>query len=141
MYQIATLAFIAVFSSMSFSASLHVSFKDLPSKKGEIKYLLFKDPKGFPDQPEKSVKGGALDLASSEAELTFEGLEPGEYALSVFHDENKNEKLDTNFLGMPKESFGFSSNPRIYFGPPDFDDAAITVGDGTAVEVKLKKIL
>jgi uncharacterized protein (DUF2141 family) len=46
-------------------------------------------------------------------------INPGSYALSAIHDENRNGRLDT-FLGIPREGFGFSRNPVIRFGPPRF---------------------
>jgi len=41
----------------------------------------------------------------------------GKYAVSVFHDENSNGKLDTNFLGIPREGVGASNNAKGHFGP------------------------
>ena len=52
------------------------------------------------------------------------GLPFGRYAISAFHDANDNAELDTNFLGIPKESYGFSNNARGRFGPPSFEQAA-----------------
>ena len=62
------------------------------------------------------------------ARVTFEGVPFGTYALKVFHDENDNGKLDTNFVGMPKEAFGFSNDAMGRFGPPDFDAASFELG-------------
>lgn len=63
-------------------------------------------------------------------EYTFRGLPAGSYAIKLFHDINDNQKLDSNWLGIPREPFGFSNNPRIRFGPPDFDTARFTVVAG-----------
>jgi len=54
----------------------------------------------------------------------------GTWAVLAYHDENSNKKLDTNFVGMPKEGYGFSNGAASRFGPPSFKDAAIPVGDG-----------
>jgi uncharacterized protein (DUF2141 family) len=54
--------------------------------------------------------------------LAFE-LPFGEYAIKIYHDENGNDELDTNFLGIPKEGVGFSNNPSARFGEPGFDEA------------------
>lgn len=55
-------------------------------------------------------------------------LPPGRYALSVFHDRNGNRRLDTNFLGIPKEQSGASNDAPARLGPPKFGDALVTVG-------------
>jgi uncharacterized protein (DUF2141 family) len=53
----------------------------------------------------------------------------GTWAVLAYHDENGNKKLDTNFVGMPKEGYGFSNGAKATFGPPSFKDAAIPVGE------------
>jgi len=63
--------------------------------------------------------------------VRVQGLAPGNYAISTYHDENKNEKNDKNLLGIPSEGYGFSKAPggsEGKFGPPDFEDAAIELG-------------
>ena len=67
----------------------------------------------------------------------FSGVTPGRYAVSVFHDENNNGKLATNFVGMPKEGVGASTNAKGHFGPPKFDAAAFRFAGGRQ-ELKIK---
>jgi uncharacterized protein (DUF2141 family) len=59
----------------------------------------------------------------------------GTWAVLAYHDENSNKKLDTNFVGMPKEGYGFSNGAKATFGPPSFKDAAIPVGEGKVTAV------
>ena len=54
-------------------------------------------------------------------------VEPGEYAISVHHDDNDNGKMDTNFIGIPKEPTGLSNGAVPKFGPPKYKDAAFRV--------------
>ena len=56
-------------------------------------------------------------------------VEPGEYAISVHHDDNDNGKMDTNFIGIPKEPTGLSNCAVPKFGPPKYKDAAFLIGD------------
>ncbi|WP_435217114.1 DUF2141 domain-containing protein [Luminiphilus sp. nBUS_07] len=56
-------------------------------------------------------------------------VEPGEYAISVHHDDNDNGKMDTNFIGIPKEPTGLSNGAVPKFGPPKYKDAAFLVGN------------
>lgn len=68
----------------------------------------------------------AADAQESSVVATFEKLTLGKkYAIAVYHDANNNKVLDKNFLGIPKEGYGFSNNARGWFGPPSFDDAAL----------------
>ncbi len=71
--------------------------------------------------------------------VTVELLLPeGEYALSIYQDENDNGKLESNFIGLPKEPAGLSNNLRPKFGPPKFKNAAFAVTVGTVVEQKIE---
>lgn len=67
--------------------------------------------------------------------FVLQDLPPGRYAVNAFHDENDNGDLDTNLVGIPSEGYGFANDPDSSFGPPDFDAAAIDVGDGRATAV------
>ncbi|MGB5847976.1 MAG: DUF2141 domain-containing protein [Ignavibacteriaceae bacterium] len=62
-------------------------------------------------------------IENRQAEYTFEELPFGEYAIKLYHDENRDGELDSNFLGIPTEAYGFSNNVRGTFGPADYDDA------------------
>ena len=62
-------------------------------------------------------------------------LPEGRYAVNAFHDENNNGELDTNLVGIPSEGYGFANDPSTTFGPPDFEDAAVTVGEASGVVV------
>lgn len=63
----------------------------------------------------------------------------GTYAIKIFHDVNGNGKLDTNFLGIPTEPYGFSNNAMGAFGPPSFEEASFRVsGNGASLSIRLK---
>ncbi len=85
------------------------------------------------------VQPAAAKIHGGKALCVFRGISPGVYALSAFHDENSNGKLDTNFLGMPVEDYCASRNARGTFGPPSFDDAKFQYGGGTKrLEARMK---
>ena len=62
-------------------------------------------------------------------------LPAGRYAVNAFHDENDNGELDTNLVGIPSEGYGFANDPSTTFGPADFEEAAVTVGEPSGVAV------
>lgn len=71
--------------------------------------------------------------------LTVPGVPAGSWAVLSYHDENANGELDRNLIGIPKEDYGFSRDARGRFGPPDFEQAAITVtNEPSVVALKLK---
>ena len=108
--------------------------------KGKIRVALFRDGKGFPNDASQAVRLQAADIdpQSLSAQIVFADLRTGVYAVSVFHDENMNERLDKNFMGMPKEGYGASNNPKKKMGPPNFDEAKFQLsGTEQLVEIKL----
>jgi uncharacterized protein (DUF2141 family) len=64
--------------------------------------------------------------------LQFDKLKDGVYGVAIYQDENGNGRLDTGFMGIPKEPYGFSNGAHIRFGPPNFKDVSFLFhGDGT----------
>lgn len=75
----------------------------------------------------------------AKARVVFLSLPPGQHAIKVFHDVNGNGQLDTNKLGIPNEPYGFGNDARGRFGPPSFEEAAVTLGQAPVVTaVRLK---
>ena len=69
--------------------------------------------------------------------ISIEGLPPGKYAISLFQDLDGDAEMDTNFIGFPKEPFGFSA-PMGKFGPPKYEEATVEFsGADTSVEIAL----
>ncbi len=65
--------------------------------------------------------------------------EAGDYAVAFYHDKNDNMKFDKGFLGIPKEHFGMSNNPKFGLKSPDFEDAVFTMpSTGAHLEISLK---
>lgn len=62
-------------------------------------------------------------------------LPAGEYAMTVFYDEDDNGELNTSFIGMPKEPIALSNNATGKFGPPKYEDAAFEVGQEPVLQV------
>lgn len=120
-------------------ARVDVVAVDLRSDAGQVLACLFAGEDGFPGKPEQALARARASIQNGKAKLSFPGVAPGTYAISVIHDENGNGKLDTNFVGIPKEGVGASNNPQARFGPPDYDDAKFQVGaDAVTKRVALK---
>ena len=65
-------------------------------------------------------------------------MEKGNYAVSVYHDENNNDILETTRLfGIPIEPYGFSNNPTMTFGP-SFKKSVFKMTSDKNISIKLK---
>lgn len=116
--------------------AIHVAIDGLHSDRGQVICSLYSSAAGFPKVPGKAVARTSSLILNRRANCEFFGIQPGAYAISVFHDENSNGKLDTNFLGIPREGVGASNDARGRLGPPKFSDAAF-VYSGGRVDLKI----
>ncbi len=129
MYRLlAPLLLLLTLAAAAPAADLDVRLERLRSQKGVVHLCLTRNPAHFPDCG-KDPRAVKRTVPGGTGSIRFAGLEPGGYALSAFHDENRNERLDT-FLAIPREGFGFSRNPVIRFGPPRFDQVRVEIGSG-----------
>ena len=118
------------------TASLEVKVNNIKSQTGTIRVGLFTNEKDF---LKNAVMGKVVKPDGNEIVVVFENLVPGDYALSVIHDENENGKLDSNGLGIPIEGFAFGNNAMGAFGPPSFAKARMKIeGKDVSCIIKLK---
>ena len=86
----------------------------------------------------KDALQGERQPAAARTVLVYRNLPVGPYALSLFHDENGNGKLDSNMIGMPVEAYGFSNNPNV-MRKPTWDEARFEVGvQDAAIAITLR---
>ena len=83
-------------------------------------------------------KGLELYLEPKDSTQLSTEIPDGEYAIAFFIDANGNKKLDKNFLGIPKEQYGFSNNAMGTLSAPTFEQAKFTVAGNTIQNIKLK---
>ncbi len=62
--------------------------------------------------------------------VTLRDIAPGEYGVMVYQDLNSNDKVDSNFLGIPREPYGFSRDAKPFLSKPGFDDVKFTLVAG-----------
>ena len=134
-----TLLSLIVFLSTSIkkseTVSLTVQIDGLKNKNGYVAIGLYDGYGEFPEGEGLAMK--YVEADGSSIEVTFEGLEPGTYAIAVLHDENGNEEMDYNEYGMPQEGFAFSNNVMGQEGPPSFSDASFEVGADKVISIDM----
>ena len=76
------------------------------------------------------------DPGEGSLSVTISGVEDGEYAVSVWHDDNGNQEFDSASNGIPLDGWSMSGGAG-RSGPPTFDDARITVDGDTNVSLDM----
>lgn len=106
--------------------TLYVEFEGLKTENGKLFIALYNNENDF---LKKEIKGSIVDIKNGKARGIFKQLNKGTYAISSFYDKNDNGKMDTNFLGIPKEPIACSNNAKGSFGPPKFKDAKFNIAE------------
>lgn len=104
---------------------IHVKILNIRSSTGTVACALFESPDGFPtDYLRTATNVMVIKIRKDQARCDFEDIPQGTYAMAVIHDENMNGKLDTNWLGIPTEGYGFSNDAKGVIGAPAFSAAS-----------------
>ena len=82
---------------------------------------------------DKAIEKGLVRIENGEADIDLD-LPKGEYAVMVFHDEDDNDELKTNWFGMPKEGVGNSNNHK---GIPSFKKSVFKLSDDKTIKINL----
>lgn len=120
--------------------SIAVEVSGVRNDRGDICLLLFNSPDGFPDQYKKAFKLLKVPAHKGTVSATFSQIPSGTYGISILHDEDRNEKLKKNWLGIPREGYGFSNDARARFSPPPFKSVqfAHPVGASTSLRLRVR---
>jgi len=92
----------------------------------QIFLSVFKSADGFPDDEDLMYQKVTVTPVQGSTIVPV-SLEPGVYAITLFHDVDGDGKMNTKGFGIPAEPFGFSNDPTIYFGAPSFKECAFRV--------------
>lgn len=111
--------------------TLTVLIKDLRNSEGVILMSL-------QDEHKKTIQRKKVSIQDHEVKVQFDGLASGKYAIKYIHDENEDGKMNTNFMGIPKEGFGFANDARGSMGPPDFEKTTFILSKDVEMTLKTK---
>ena len=104
------------------STTITVTVTELRNNNGMVGITIFNSEDGFPSDPDKAIEKRYVEIKNQIAETKFENLPSGKYAIAVYHDEDEDGEIETNFIGIPKEGTGSSNNPKSRMGPPRYED-------------------
>lgn len=118
--------------------TITVEVLNLKNDHGTVRLVLFDNPEYYPEESEKALKKASATISSNKSKVMITGLKSGTYAISLFHDENNNGELDTNWLGIPKEGVGASNDAKGRMGPPHFEDAKFQLnGEDLTLKIRI----
>lgn len=125
-------------TAMNEKGSIDLTIEEVESNQGLIRVLVFSGSDGFPEDRDQAVRALSIPIKNGQATVQIENLPKGNYAISVFHDVDKNGKMKKNRLGYPQEKYGFSNNPTNPFSIPKFDRCAVSIAPNQVKKVEIK---
>lgn len=136
-FLLAQLFLFTLASPVEDTAELEIEVYNIRNDKGQIALTLFAEKKGFPMQPELADRQVKIPAEVGSVIVKLKDLPYGTYAVAVMHDENLNDRVDLNFLGIPKEGTGSSNDARNLFSGPDFEQAVFNFSP-VAEKIKIR---
>lgn len=118
-------ALLAAAPACAEPAKLVVRLTGIGDGGGQLRVSLYREPETFRKE-DRALHVATLPAASGNAEVAFDGLEPGRYAVMAYHDANGDKHLNLRLGMFPTEGYGLSNNPKA-IGPPKFADSAFDV--------------
>jgi uncharacterized protein (DUF2141 family) len=131
----------AMFPAIAFAEfpcpGIHIEILNIKNSTGSVACALFESSVGFPTEYLRYATNiMSIKVRDKQARCDFQNIPPGTYALAVIHDENMNGKLDTKFIGIPKEGYGFSNDATALLGAPSFSAASFSY-DGQDLDLTI----
>jgi uncharacterized protein (DUF2141 family) len=116
--------------------NLELTVTNIKTVKGEIIVAIFNNENSFLKE-NKEFKKYKIKINNYSEKYTVSNLPKGKYAISLFHDENSDKVCNLNFLGIPKEGYGFSNNFTPILSAPTFEECVIDLQNNTSMNIKL----
>ncbi|MEO5910872.1 MAG: DUF2141 domain-containing protein [Pelobium sp.] len=116
--------------------NLTLSISNIKEVKGGIGLSVFNNASSFPKK-DGAYKTYYYNVTGKTMSITIKDLKKGDYALAIYHDANGDKECNLNFLGIPKEMYGFSNNIKPKLSAPSFADCKIDLNSNSAITIKL----
>lgn len=117
------------------TGTIEVVIDDLKKLKGQLLVSVFLTSDGFPNNPDKAFLSEVLPVDKKKFTIVFEDVPAGAFAISAFHDTDKDFELDKGLFGIPSERWGVSKDAEGFMGPPSFGQARLELEAGERLTV------
>ena len=125
------LSISVILQALSEKLELIVNITNISNDEGQVIVKLYNSEDTFLKTPFE-IK--TAKIVNGKATVVFQNITDGIYSFSVIHDENGNNKIDFNFLGIPSEDVAASNNAAGFLGPPNYEDAKFEVKSESVIQ-------
>lgn len=134
------ISLLFVLISVSLCAQvLTVEITGIRNNKGSIRLAFFTDNTSFRnDNPEFEKVLSKKNMENNSITVSFDKIPPGTYGIAMLDDEDEDGKMRYNFLGVPREGFGFSNLYHTGYRRPSFDDFKFKFFENKSVQIRVR---
>lgn len=116
--------------------TLTVTVSNIKTMEGTLEIGIFDSGHRFLEEGQ-ALRSISIEVKNHTETFVVKNLPKGNYAVTMYHDENGNKECDRNFMGIPKEPYGFSNNYRPRFSAPTFEDCEFELTSDKTVKIEL----
>lgn len=140
MKQLLGVSFFVLFFQIGVKAQSKIvaEISNFENNKGVCRACLFNNASSFKGESGSPVECVQVAISNKKSQVQFNNVPAGTYAVFLFHDTNGNNKMDKNFMGIPKEGYGASQNKLPFAAAPTFSENSFNVNNGTTVRLAIK---
>ena len=142
MKKIITIAtFLFVFQPViSQNLQLKIEIQNIRIPEGQIILSYYTNEETWLDEKftDHEIKFSKESVADGKMTVAIENLEPGIYGIAFSDDENGDDKLNSNWLGIPKEGFGFSRNFKVHRRKPRWEEGKFRLERDTTIVINVQ---
>ncbi|HLO55195.1 MAG TPA: DUF2141 domain-containing protein [Saprospiraceae bacterium] len=129
-----TIAIFVGIISYAQTNTLTVTLTNFKNNQGKVMVGIYSGANTF---MKKTIYSKVGEIKANTAKVVFENIPDGEYAISLYHDENSNNKLDKGWFSIPKEGYGCSNDAKGNMGPPKYEDAKFQLTNHKNMTIKI----
>lgn len=130
-YSLAKVSTADTFASDTMTSDLSIEIHGLDSDEGVVMIAVYASEGQWLS---KSQFSKSSDIVNGVATVHFKNIPLGTYAVSTYHDQNGNKKLDKGLFGIPSEPYASSRGAKGRFGPPKWKDAKFEIKNSSHTE-------
>ena len=120
-------------------SSITVEIDNIKTTTGQVIVSAYTSEKEYTDNPKYFYRFDKKNMQNGKLKCIIRDLPPGKYTFTLLDDSNKNDKMDYNLVGLPKEGYGFSNNlkPSIK-GAPNYSDCLVNISNSTLLKMTMQ---
>lgn len=127
---------LGLLSNNNTNTQLTLNIQNIELLQGNIIIGIYNSEIGFLEK-NTALKRYVINADKATKQLIIKDLPLGDYAISLFHDKNSDGICNRNFMGIPKEPYGFSNNFKPQFSAPKFKDCKFVLDKDHIINIKL----